>query len=201
MRSPDWLLIWFLEPNGFLYFLPLPLKHLRVCLPKQIRVYLIKLKRAIWWLILTSNSYQIVSFIDQFLPAYRGTAEENLSKKLVLCFHSWSYVWKINRLFVFPADYKESFNTIGNIEEIAYNAISFTWDVNEEAKVQNRNDPLLLFLFFFLTGYKCHCNFSRNLSTIFTLAGGVLQMSEKQQDRFFCADSSIGKQMHSCLTN
>uniref|UniRef100_S4RMM6 Grh/CP2 DB domain-containing protein n=1 Tax=Petromyzon marinus TaxID=7757 RepID=S4RMM6_PETMA len=26
------------------------------------------------------------------------------------------------------ADYKESFNTISNIEEIAYNAISFTWD-------------------------------------------------------------------------
>lgn len=33
------------------------------------------------------------------------------------------------------ADYKESFNTIGNLEEIAYNAISFTWDINEEAKV------------------------------------------------------------------
>ncbi|KAL0598955.1 Grainyhead-like protein 2-like protein [Plecturocebus cupreus] len=33
-------------------------------------------------------------------------------------------------------DYKESFNTIGNIEEIAYNAVSFTWDVNEEAKDQ-----------------------------------------------------------------
>ncbi|KAM9737560.1 grainyhead-like transcription factor 2b isoform 2-T2 [Menidia menidia] len=33
------------------------------------------------------------------------------------------------------ADYKESFNTIANIEEIAYNAISFTWDVNEEAKI------------------------------------------------------------------
>uniref|UniRef100_A0A4W5PW86 Grh/CP2 DB domain-containing protein n=1 Tax=Hucho hucho TaxID=62062 RepID=A0A4W5PW86_9TELE len=33
------------------------------------------------------------------------------------------------------ADYKESFNTIGNVEEIAYNAVSFTWDVNEEAKV------------------------------------------------------------------
>ncbi|XP_056618209.1 grainyhead-like transcription factor 2a [Triplophysa dalaica] len=33
------------------------------------------------------------------------------------------------------ADYKESFNTITNIEEIAYNAVSFTWDVNEEAKV------------------------------------------------------------------
>ncbi len=35
------------------------------------------------------------------------------------------------------ADYKESFNTIGNIEEIAYNAVSFTWDVNEEAKVSH----------------------------------------------------------------
>ncbi len=32
------------------------------------------------------------------------------------------------------ADYKESFSTIGNIEEIAYNAVSFTWDVNEEAR-------------------------------------------------------------------
>ncbi|EGW09560.1 Grainyhead-like protein 2-like [Cricetulus griseus] len=36
------------------------------------------------------------------------------------------------------ADYKESFNTIGNIEEIAYNAVSFTWDVNEEAKGAER---------------------------------------------------------------
>ncbi|XP_030249135.1 grainyhead-like protein 2 homolog isoform X3 [Sparus aurata] len=33
------------------------------------------------------------------------------------------------------ADYKESFSTIGNVEEIAYNAVSFTWDVSEEAKV------------------------------------------------------------------
>ncbi|XP_073530270.1 grainyhead-like protein 1 homolog isoform X2 [Phyllobates terribilis] len=33
------------------------------------------------------------------------------------------------------ADYKESFNTISNIEEIAYNAISFTWDLNDEGKV------------------------------------------------------------------
>ncbi|KAK2533914.1 Grhl1 [Columba guinea] len=36
------------------------------------------------------------------------------------------------------ADYKESFNTISNIEEIAYNAISFTWDINEEAKGAER---------------------------------------------------------------
>ncbi|KAM7420170.1 hypothetical protein PAMA_014737 [Pampus argenteus] len=33
------------------------------------------------------------------------------------------------------ADYKESFSTIGNVEEIAYNAVSFTWDASEEAKV------------------------------------------------------------------
>lgn len=39
-------------------------------------------------------------------------------------------------VFFFTADYKESFNTIGNIEEIAFNAVSFTWDVNEEAKVR-----------------------------------------------------------------
>lgn len=39
-------------------------------------------------------------------------------------------------LFFAAADYKESFNTIGNIEEISYNAISFTWDTNEEAKVR-----------------------------------------------------------------
>lgn len=41
-------------------------------------------------------------------------------------------------LFFFPptADYKESFSTIGNVEEIAYNAVSFTWDVREEAKVK-----------------------------------------------------------------
>ncbi|XP_061098086.1 grainyhead-like protein 1 homolog isoform X2 [Conger conger] len=33
------------------------------------------------------------------------------------------------------ADYKGSFDTITNMEEIAYNAISFTWDTNEEARV------------------------------------------------------------------
>ncbi|XP_042346531.1 grainyhead-like protein 2 homolog isoform X2 [Plectropomus leopardus] len=33
------------------------------------------------------------------------------------------------------ADYKESFSTIGNVEEIAYNAVTFTWDVSEAAKV------------------------------------------------------------------
>ncbi|XP_074510618.1 grainyhead-like protein 2 homolog isoform X1 [Sebastes fasciatus] len=33
------------------------------------------------------------------------------------------------------ADYKESFSMIGNVEDIAYNAVSFTWDISEEPKV------------------------------------------------------------------
>ncbi|XP_028252188.1 grainyhead-like protein 3 homolog isoform X2 [Parambassis ranga] len=33
------------------------------------------------------------------------------------------------------ADYKEVFNGISNIEEVAFNAISFVWNPNEEAKV------------------------------------------------------------------
>ncbi|XP_030201428.1 grainyhead-like protein 1 homolog [Gadus morhua] len=33
------------------------------------------------------------------------------------------------------ADYKESFNTISKMEEIAYNAVSFTWDVKNEARI------------------------------------------------------------------
>lgn len=41
-------------------------------------------------------------------------------------------------LILHTADYKESFCTIGNVEEIAYNAVSFTWDVSEEAKVKKR---------------------------------------------------------------
>ncbi|EHB18265.1 Grainyhead-like protein 2-like protein [Heterocephalus glaber] len=49
---------------------------------------------------------------------------------------SWCALPSTNRKNVLnSADYKESFNTIGNIEEIAYNAVSFTWDVNEEAKI------------------------------------------------------------------
>lgn len=48
---------------------------------------------------------------------------------------------RLKRVHNFPfclvADYKESFNTIGNIEEISYNAISFTWDTNDEAKVRH----------------------------------------------------------------
>ncbi|XP_038614282.1 grainyhead-like protein 3 homolog [Tachyglossus aculeatus] len=33
------------------------------------------------------------------------------------------------------ADCKENFNTVQNIEEVAYNALSFVWNVHEEAKV------------------------------------------------------------------
>lgn len=34
------------------------------------------------------------------------------------------------------ADCKENFNTVQNIEELAYNALSFVWNIHEEAKVQ-----------------------------------------------------------------
>ncbi|XP_006883576.1 PREDICTED: grainyhead-like protein 3 homolog [Elephantulus edwardii] len=33
------------------------------------------------------------------------------------------------------ADCKENFNTVQHIEEVAYNALSFVWNINEEAKV------------------------------------------------------------------
>lgn len=49
-------------------------------------------------------------------------------------------------MFDVSADYKESFNTIGNIEEISYNAISFTWDTNEEAKVRNDDNHTITHL-------------------------------------------------------
>lgn len=36
---------------------------------------------------------------------------------------------------VVSADCKENFNTVQHIEEVAYNALSFMWNVTEEAKV------------------------------------------------------------------
>lgn len=36
---------------------------------------------------------------------------------------------------VVAADCKENFNTVQHIEEVAYNALSFVWNVGEEAKV------------------------------------------------------------------
>lgn len=53
----------------------------------------------------------------------------------MFCFEFVQQEWELTFPVLPTADYKESFNTIGNIEEIAYNAVSFTWDVNEEAKV------------------------------------------------------------------
>lgn len=38
-------------------------------------------------------------------------------------------------LFSFPADYKEVYSGISNIEEVAFNALSFFWNPTEEAKV------------------------------------------------------------------
>lgn len=45
--------------------------------------------------------------------------------------------WKrrLKFFFSFIADYKEVFNGISNIEEVAFNALSFIWNPAEEAKV------------------------------------------------------------------
>lgn len=48
-------------------------------------------------------------------------------------------VFTTNEMMIFElhaADYKESFSTLGNVEEIAYNAVTFTWNVGEDAKVR-----------------------------------------------------------------
>lgn len=71
-------------------------------------------------------------------------------------FNSWKYpetfewgptpnlsIWSILILTLYAADYKESFSTIGNVEEIAYNAVSFTWDVSEEAKVKKLKKDMI----------------------------------------------------------
>lgn len=42
---------------------------------------------------------------------------------------------KMYFFFSFIADYKEVSSGISNIEEVAFNALSFVWNPNEEAKV------------------------------------------------------------------
>lgn len=70
----------------------------------------------------------------------------NISKENGIGFYKLLRYWtKPQLLLLAPtvfvllkADYKESFSTVGNVEEIAYNAVSFTWDVREEAKVKEK---------------------------------------------------------------
>lgn len=62
---------------------------------------------------------------------------------------AWGRIWGWEALGMSPfqpqfevlppclaADCKENFNTVQNIEELAYNALSFVWNIHEEAKVQ-----------------------------------------------------------------
>lgn len=51
--------------------------------------------------------------------------------------------------FSFQADYKEVFSGISNIEEVAFNALSFVWNPTEEAKVNTPLSPKEGFFFFF----------------------------------------------------
>lgn len=46
------------------------------------------------------------------------------------------YAAKIILSLFFLADYKEVFNGISHIEEVAFNALSFVWNPSEEAKVK-----------------------------------------------------------------
>uniref|UniRef100_G3NHJ2 Grh/CP2 DB domain-containing protein n=1 Tax=Gasterosteus aculeatus aculeatus TaxID=481459 RepID=G3NHJ2_GASAC len=49
--------------------------------------------------------------------------------------HSRQHTAKQRVLDIDKMDIDDIFNTIGNVEEIAFNAVSFTWDVGEEAQV------------------------------------------------------------------
>lgn len=42
---------------------------------------------------------------------------------------------RINAFYSLTADYKEVYSGISNIEEVAFNALSFIWNPTEEAKV------------------------------------------------------------------
>lgn len=50
-------------------------------------------------------------------------------------FISYRKIFKKKLFFSFIADYKEVFSGISNIEEVAFNALSFIWNPTEEAKV------------------------------------------------------------------
>lgn len=75
------------------------------------------------------------------------------SETVLLCF-----------LSLHPADYKESFSTIGNVEEIAYNAVSFTWDVSEEAKVKSRQQQRRAGIWGFQNPADCRDDTQSNMS-------------------------------------
>ncbi len=52
------------------------------------------------------------------------------------------------------ADYKEVFSGVGNVEEVAFNALSFIWNTNEEAKVQAQTHRSTCHLFLLSDGLK-----------------------------------------------
>lgn len=54
-------------------------------------------------------------------------------------------------MFSFIADYKEVFSGISNIEEVAFNALSFVWNPSEEAKVNAHHYQTRLQRYFYIT--------------------------------------------------
>lgn len=56
-----------------------------------------------------------------------------------------------NVLFAFTADYKEVFSGISDIEEVAFNALSFVWNPSEEAKVNKHHDQARMQRYLYIT--------------------------------------------------
>lgn len=62
--------------------------------------------------------------------------------------------------FSFQADYKEVFSGISNVEEVAFNALSFVWNPTEEAKVNTPLSPKEGLFFFSFRVVPRPCQFS-----------------------------------------
>lgn len=67
----------------------------------------------------------------RFNPVFRHARGKQLKPKSLL--NNRSFCYKILTLYIL-ADYKES-SMISDINEFSHNAISFTWDVNDIAKI------------------------------------------------------------------
>ncbi len=61
--------------------------------------------------------------------------------------HIIQFIWINSYFFTLSADYKEVFCGVSNVEEVAFNALSFIWNTNEEAKVQTQTHRSTCHLF------------------------------------------------------
>lgn len=146
----------------------------RVCLVKEIRFYLIKPKRAIWLLILPNKSYLLVLLIDQLLVSFFFFEIAEI-KIMSLFAHSW-----------LQGELQHNRQHWRNRLQRHLLHLGCEWRGQGTKHIKSVCVCVCIF------GNKCHCNFPRNCSILFTLPAGVFW---KQWDRIFCADSGVGKQM------